>query len=48
MQIGWSYSEDSEDFIDGMKRIGKVPEGPFLATTDVVGLYPNILQKRGD
>ena len=47
MQIGWSYIEDSGDFTDRMKRIGKVPEGPFLATTDVVGLYPNIPQKEG-
>ena len=28
-----------------MKRIGKVPEGSFLVTADVVGLYQSIPQK---
>ena len=28
-----------------MKRIGKVPEGSFLVTADVVGLYPSISHK---
>ena len=31
MQSGWSYIRDSGDFIDKMKRIGKVPEG-FLSS----------------
>ena len=43
MQSGWSYIRDSGNFIDKMKRIGKVPEGSFLVTADVVGLYPSIL-----
>ena len=30
-----------------MKRIGKVPEGSFPVTADVVGLYPSIPQKEG-
>ena len=30
-----------------MKRIGKVPEGSFLVTADVVGLYPSIPHKEG-
>ena len=30
-----------------MKRIGKVPEGFFLVTADVVGLYPSIPHKEG-
>ena len=30
-----------------MKRIGKVPQGSFLVTADVVGLYPKIQQKEG-
>ena len=29
MQNGWSYIRDSGDFIDKMKRIGKIPEGSF-------------------
>ena len=41
MQSGWSYIRDSADFIDKMK-IRKVPEGSFLVTADVVGLYPSI------
>ena len=42
MQSGWSCIPDSGDFIDKMERIGKVPEGSFLVTADVVGLYPSI------
>ena len=45
MQSGWSYIRDSGDFIDEMKRIGKVLEGSFLVTVDVVGLYPSIPHK---
>ena len=47
MRSGWSYIRDSGDFIDKMKRIGKVPEGSFLVTADVVGLYPSIPHKEG-
>ena len=46
-QSGWSYIRDSADFINKMKRIGKVPEGSFLITADVVGLYPSIPHKEG-
>ena len=42
MQNGWSYIRDSDDFIDKMKRIGKIPEGSFLVSADVVGLCPSI------
>ena len=42
MQNGWSHIRDSGDFIDKMKRIGKIPEGPFLVTADVVGLYSSM------
>ena len=38
---------ETGDFTDKMKRIGKVPEGSFLVTTDVVGLYPSIPHKEG-
>ena len=41
MHNGWSYIRDSGDFIDKMKKIGKIPEC-FLVTADVVGLYPSI------
>ena len=42
MQSGWSYNQDSGDFIDMMKRIRTVPEGSFLVTADVVCVYPSI------
>ena len=47
MQSGWSYIQDSGDFTDKIKRIGKVPEGSFLVTGDVVSLYPSIPHKEG-
>ena len=47
MQSGWSYIQDYGDFIDKMKRIGKVPEGSFLVIADVVGLHPSIPHKEG-
>ena len=45
MQSGWSYTRDFGNFIDKMKRIGKVPKGSFLTIADVVGLYPSIPHK---
>ena len=30
---------NSGDFIDKMKKIGKIPEGSFLVTADLVSLY---------
>ena len=47
MQSGWSYMRDPGDFIDKMKRPGKVPEGSLLVTADVVSLYPGIAHKEG-
>ena len=47
MQNGWSYIRDSGDFIDKMKRIGKITEGSFLVTADVVGLCPRIALSEG-
>ena len=47
MQSDWSYIRDSGDFIDKMKRIGKVSHGSFLVTADMVGLYPSIPHKEG-
>ena len=48
MQSSWSYIRGSGDFIDKMKRIGKVPEGSFLVTADVVSLYSSNTTQRGD
>ena len=45
MRNGWSYIGDSADFIDKIKRLGKIPKGYFLVTADVVGLYPSIPRK---
>ena len=42
MQSCWSHIRDSGDLVDKTKRIGKVFEGSFLVTADVVGLYPSI------
>ena len=47
MQSDWSYIRDSDDFIDKTKRIGKIPEGSFLVTADVVSLYPSIPYSEG-
>ena len=47
MQSGWSYIRDSRNFIDKMKRIGKVSEGSFLVTADVVCLYASMPDKEG-
>ena len=45
MQISRSYNQESEEFIDKMKRIGTVFEGSFLVTANVFGLYPSMPQK---
>ena len=45
MKSGCLYIRDSGYFIDKMKIIGKFPEGSFLGTLDVVGLYPIMLHK---
>ena len=42
MQENWSYSKNSDDFIEKIKNIGQIPEGAILATADVVGRYLNI------
>ena len=36
---------ETGDFIDKMKRIGKIPECSFLVTADVAGLYHSIPHK---
>ena len=47
MQSGWSYILDYGDFINKIKRLGKVPGDSFLVTTDAVGLCPSIPHKEG-
>ena len=38
---------ETGDFIDKLKKIEKFPEGCFLVTADVVGLYPSIPHNEG-
>lgn len=47
MQSGKSYIKDSGDFLNKIKRLGKIPEGAFLVSVDVVGLYPSIPHLEG-
>ena len=41
MQENWFYNKDSGDFLEKIEYTGRIPEGASLATTDVIGLYPN-------
>ena len=41
------HTFETLEIFDKMKRIGKVPEGFFLVTADVIGLHPRIPQKEG-
>ena len=47
MMKGFSYSEDSGDFISKIKQIASVPENAMLVAADFVGLYPSILNNMG-
>ena len=42
-----SYVKDTSDFLRKIKKLGKVPDGDILATTDVVGIYPRISHEDG-
>ena len=42
-----SHIKDTDDFIDNMKRIGKVNENDILVTLDVSSLYTNICNEEG-
>ena len=42
-----SYIKDTNHFLNKIKEIGKLPEGAFLCTMDVAGLYPNIPHGEG-
>ena len=39
-----SYIRDTNHFLSKLKSLGKLPKGAILSTTDVAGLYPNILR----
>ena len=38
----WSYIRDSQDFINKLRKLEKIPDNAILVTVDVVGLYPSI------
>ena len=38
------YIKDTNNFLNKIKKIGKLLEGAIVCTIDVVGLYPNIPQ----
>ena len=42
MKQGESHVKDTRDFLENLKRVGEIPKGAILVTTDVVGLYPSI------
>ena len=44
MQKVWTYIENSRDFINKTKSLSFISD-VLLVTTDVVGLYPNILHE---
>ena len=47
MQEGLSYVKDSGDFMGKIKSLGRIPDGAFMVTADVVGLYPSIPHEGG-
>ena len=47
MRNDWWYIWDSGDFIEKIKKIGKIPKDSFLVTADVVRLYPSIPYNKG-
>ena len=47
MQSSWSYIQNSSDFMEKMKRIGKILEDAILVSDDVAGLYPFLLLEEG-
>ena len=42
MKEGRSYVKDTQDSLEKLKHLGKVPSNAILVTADVVGLYPSI------
>ena len=47
MKGGRSYVKDTQDFLEKLKHLGKVPSNAILVTADVVGLYPSIPHEAG-
>ena len=43
MKGGRSYVKDTQDFLEKLKHLGKVPSNAILVTADVVGLYASIV-----
>ena len=42
-----SYIKDTNDFLNKLHSLPKLPDNAILSTVDVVGLYPNVPQKEG-
>ena len=42
-----SYIKDTNDFLNKLRSLPKLPDNIILCTVDVVGLYPNIPQEEG-
>ena len=40
MKGGSFYVKDTQDFLEKLKHLGKVPSNAILVTVGVVGLYP--------
>ena len=47
MKGGGSYAKGTQDFLEKLKHLGKVPSNAILVTADVVGLYPSIPHEAG-
>ena len=47
MKGGRSYVKDTQDFLEKLKHLGKVPSNAILVTADVVGLYASIPHEAG-
>ena len=47
MKGGRSYVKDTQDFLEKLKHLGKVPSNAILVTADVVGLYTSIPHEAG-
>ena len=46
-QVVKSYIKDINEFLKKLCSLPKLPDGTILCTTDVVGLYPNIMHGEG-
>ena len=42
-----SYIKDTNDFLNKLRSLPKLPDNIILCTVDVVGLYPNIPHEEG-